>query len=336
MHGFISNSRNWFGSGLPFAFLALIVSAMAVAPQIRAQEKGSGSASCAPSDLSSSIAQQGHIVQVTPAAEESGRKENARLSGTMASSDVAASPADIEQRKEAYKIFLKEARRGNPAAMVNTGVASLAGWGTESNAGAALYWLHAAADSGYGPALYNLGILFFKGCSVPKDAAEAFHFFDLGARAGYGSAEVNLGYLYDHGLGVGQDHAAAASWYRRAAESGVVQAQYNLGDMYLHGDGAPKDEPAAFVWFQKAALQGHTGAQIMAGSMLAAGRGTSKDLVGAYFWVFKAVLQGDDRGAVTLRALERQLTSEQIEQAKAHAKSFSGAHEAGSSVVLLH
>jgi TPR repeat protein len=63
-------------------------------------------------------------------------------------------------------------------------------------------------------------------------------------------------------------------------------------------------------------LQGHSGGRIMIGTMLAAGRGTSKDLAGAYFWIFTAVLQGDDRGTATLRALERQLTAPEIEEAK--------------------
>jgi len=315
----------------------MIVSALVIAPQARAQEKAdTGSAPCVPADLDFSITQEGRTVRVTPAPEESARKGSTHSPSARTSSDVSPSRSEVEQKKAAFKIFLKLARRGNPGAMVNLGVASLAGWGTETNAGAGLYWLHAAADTGYGPALYDLGILYFKGCGVPKDMAEAFHFFDLGVRAGYAAAQVNLGYFYDHGLGVRQDHAAGAFWYRKAAERGVAQAQYNLGDLYVHGEGVPRDERAALAWFQKAALQGHATAQIMTGSMLAAGRGTSKDLTEAYLWIFAATLQGDDRGAKTLRALERQLTSEQIEQAKALARSFSSGHGAGSDVARLH
>ena len=159
---------------------------------------------------------------------------------------------------------------------------------------------------------------------------------DLGAHAGYAPAQVNLGYFYDHGLGVAQDRGKAALWYRQAAESGEAQAQYNLADLYLHGEGVPQDDSTAFAWFQKAALKGHTRAQIMTGSMLAAGRGTSKDLATAYLWIFAATLQGDDQGEPELRILERQLTSQQIDQAKVHAQSLVGARGAVSQVALSH
>ena len=185
MHRLFGSNRICSGSGSSLAFSIMIVFVLVIAPPARAQGKpDSGSASCVPSDLSSSITQEGRTVQVMQAAEESGRKGNGHASAVVSSSGDAADRLDAEQRKDAYKIFLREAQRGNPAAMVNLGVASLAGWGTEVNAGTALYWLHLAADSGYDPAFYNLGILYFKGCGVPRDAAEAFHFFDLGARSG--------------------------------------------------------------------------------------------------------------------------------------------------------
>lgn len=275
---------------------------------------------CVPVDLSALVVPDGQTVRVSEAKEDSGARGSS-LDGAMAPGDLG-SPFDDRQAKAAYKIFSKEARHGNPAAMVNLAVSSLAGWGTPPNAGNALYWLHEAAERGSGLALYDLGILYFKGCGVRADVTQAFYFFERSARAGYVAAQVNLGYLYDYGLGVKQDHEAAASWYRRAAESGEAHAQYNLADLYLKGEGVEKDETAAFAWFQKAALQGHTKAQIMTGSMLAAGRGTEKDLAGAYFWIFAASLQGDAGSAPMLRVLERELMTAQIEEAKLRARSF--------------
>lgn len=302
-----------------FLFCFASILGFAFSPTAIAQERANlASSGCVPSDLNALIVSGGPTVHVGEAPEGFGRKGSAARPTDF--EGFESSESDIQKGKQAYKIFLTEARQGNPAAMVNLAVASLAGWDAKPNAGAALYWLHAAADQGYGAAFYDLGILYFKGCGVSRDAAEAFHYFDLGARAGYSAAQVNLGYFYDHGLGVAQDAAAAAQWYRKAAELGNAQAQYNLGDLYLHGEGVPKDEPAAFAWYQKAALQGHTGARIMAGSMLAAGRGTSKDLAGAYFWVFAGVLQGDARGVPLLRTLEGQLPAAEIEEAKERAR----------------
>ena len=305
-------------SRLSSCFLSVLFG-LAISQPVRAQGKAGSQSLCVSSDLSALIVQEGETVHVSKLKEGLDRK--GRELSSASSSEASQNPSDAQKRKEAYEVFSNEAKQGNPAAMTNLAVSSLAGWGGgKPNAGAALYWLHAAADRGFGAAFYDLGILYFKGCGVRQDMSEAFHFFELGAKEGYAAAQVNLGYFYDHGLGVGQDHAAAARWYQSAAESGEAQAQYNVADLYLHGEGVSHDEPAAFEWYQKAALQGHAGARIMLGSMLAAGRGTSKDLAGAYFWVFAAVLQGDARGVQLLRTLERQLPGAEIEEAKARAQ----------------
>lgn len=327
--GFPAASR--FFSGLFFAILGMFAMPRTALAQGKADP---APAACVPSDLNALIVPEGPRVLVNETKE--GFDRDGRASRTTVPSGSEPGAADTQKRKEAYRIFSREAQQGNPAAMVNLAVASLAGWGMRPNAGAALYWLKAAADRGYGAAFYNLGILYFKGCGVRQDDAQAFHYFDLGARSGYAPAQVNLGYFFDHGLSVRQDRVAAAHWYRQAAESGEAQAQYNLGDLYLHGEGVAKDESTAFVWFQKAALQGHTSAQIMTGSMLGAGRGTSKNLAAAYLWTFAATLRGDDRGAAELRVLERQLTSGEIEEAKVRAHSLLGAHVAASQVALSH
>lgn len=309
----VSGSAANFASGLFRGFFAIVLGLFVVSQAVCGQSKAEPARSaCVASDLSALIVPGGGTVQVNEVKEF-------RNQGSAADSSFSSDPGPAyhaSRKQEAYKAFSKEARQGNPAAMLNLAVSSLAGWGGKPDVGAARYWLFAAADRGYAPAFYDLGILYFKGCGVRQDMAEAFHFFAMGAKGGYAPAQVNLGYFYDHGLGVAQDHAVAADWYREAAEAGEAQAQYNVGDLYLHGEGVPQDESIAFTWFQKAALQGHRGGRIMMGSMLAAGRGTSKDLAGAYFWIFVAVLQGDNRGAATLRALERQLTVAEIEEAK--------------------
>src|SRR6266481_3305634 len=240
----------------------VILGVLSLQPLVRAQQNEVSSLSaCVPSDLAALIVPEGRAIRVSPVPELVGAQRSAL--GNAAKGGVDPSPSADRAASAAYKIFQREARQGRPAAMVNLAVTSLAGWGTAPNAGAALYWLHAAADRGYSPAFYNLGILYFKGCGVWQDYAQAFRFFERGAQAGDAAAEVNLGYLYAHGLGVAADQGAAAHWYRQAAESGDSQAQYNLADLYLHNEGVPQDDAAAFVWFQKAAAQGHAGARIM-------------------------------------------------------------------------
>ena len=282
-----------------------------------AQESaGPASPSCFPADLAALIAPEGQGVRVFPGPEISrGQKSQAGNSGAVLTREA----------RQAYKAFERDSRKGSAAAQVNLAVASLAGWGTQPNAGAALYWLNIAAQQNFALAFYDLGILYFKGCGVRQDYGEAFSYFQKGANAGDAPSEVNLGYMHSRGLGVTRDAAAAASWYRKAAESGNPEGQYSLADMYLRGEGLAADDAAAFSWFHKAALQGHTGARIMLGSMYAAGRGTARDLVAGYTWISAAALQGDPRATALLPIIERQLTPALLTQARSRARELAEA-----------
>jgi uncharacterized protein len=301
-------------------FLTILALLLAPARLPAQQAANLAPPACAPSNLASLIVREGHSVRVSSVEEPSFHSSN--NIAIPATNNSATSAKLLQEQSAAYKTLGKEARRGSLSAQVNLAVASLAGWGVPPNAGAALYWLHAAASNAYAPAMFDLGILYSRGCGVRQDSSEAFHFFQAAATAGDLAAAVNLGYLYDQGLGVHQDRSEAARWYRQAAERGEPTAQYNLADLYLRGTGVPLDESVAFSWFQKAALQGHSGARIMLGSMLAAGRGTRKDLQSAYLWLSAASLQGDPRGDATLELLKQQLTPAQIEEAKKQARSL--------------
>jgi len=224
-----------------------------------------------------------------------------------------------KELRRVYEIFAEAARKGNAGAQVNVAVASLAGWGTQANPGAGLYWLNEAARQGYGLAYFDLGVLYQTGCGVRQDYAEAARYFRLGAEANHAASQMNLGYLHDQGLGVARDPAQAAAWYRRAAEQGLAEAQFNLGDLYARGEGIERNEPEALLWFQKAALQGHTTAQLMLAAMCAQGRGTSQNLVMAYRWLTVARLSGDARAEVQLRSIEPRLTGAEVAEAKAQA-----------------
>jgi len=236
--------------------------------------------------------------------------------------DVFRESKPARSLKELRKRLETAARAGDGQAQLNLAVAALAGWGAPANAGAALYWFHAAADQGYPPAFYDLGIVYMRGCGVRQDYGEALLFFKKGALGGDSASQVNLGYFYDQGFGVTRDRAAAAFWYGKAAEAGAAVAQYNLADLYLRGEGIAQNDVAAFHWFQKAALQGHARARVMLGSMYAAGRGTPKDLLAAYTWLTASDMEGDPRCGELLRSIEPQLGSQQLTEARERAKSL--------------
>ena len=141
----------------PFSiYFFLLLTVVFVPGKLRAQANAdSAPARCVPSGLDQLIVPDGRTVRVNPVREQAGNET--RTPETAATVGATPGTPAGHAAGEAYKIFEREARQGSPAAMVNLAVSSLAGWGTQPNAGAALYWLRAAADQGYAPALYNLG-----------------------------------------------------------------------------------------------------------------------------------------------------------------------------------
>ena len=303
---------------LRFTSFVFFVCAVLASPSQAQDKENAANMGCVSAEMVHLLAREGNSVRVSPSreliAQKAGSRENEKGIALTQSSETTRT------LQEAHNWFQKGARKGYPPAQVNLAVLSIAGWGTPTNAGTALYWLREAARQGYAQAHFDLGILYLNGCGVRQDYHEAFSQFEQGANAGDSAAQMNLGYLYDRGLGVTQDPSLAAVWYRQAAERGVAQAQYNLADLYVRGEGVPRDESTAFAWFQKAAQQGHTTARILLGTMYAEGRGTEKDLQSAYAWLLAASLQGDTRGRATLHTLELQLDPIQLAQSKLRAQ----------------
>ena len=261
---FVSRSSSPLRCFCPVAF-ALFAYLLHMAPA-NAQEAGASQVSaCVSPAMAQLLAREGNSVRVSAetqlAPQQAGVRENEK--------GIAATRAGESLRtlQQAHDWFEKGARRGYAPAQVNLAVASLAGWGTPPNAGAARYWLREAANQGYALAYYDLGVLYMNGCGVLQDYSEAFRYFEQGANAGDAAAQMNLGYLYDQGLGVTRDRAAAAGWYRKAAEAGVAQAQFNLADLYVRGEGIPRNDILAFAWFQRAADQGEGRAKAMLDSL---------------------------------------------------------------------
>src|SRR5262249_15427283 len=131
-------------------------------------------------------------LKTTAQEEAASRRDRSELTYLRAvSSDAKAMPAahSLEQSQfglvstlllgpgytaeEARKWFEREANQGVPAAQVNLAVMNANGWGTPVNYGAALLWLHRAAEQHFARAYYNLGILYLWGRGVRRDDAEA-------------------------------------------------------------------------------------------------------------------------------------------------------------------
>jgi TPR repeat protein len=198
--------------------------------------------------------------------------------------------------------------------------------------------------------LFDRGMELLSGAGPSRRDLDAVDFFRRSARLGYAPAQVVLGYFSDVGVLVPGEHGEAADWYRKASDQGDPLAQWLLGRLYFMGSGVPMDYHEAQRWLQQAAQQGDPfgayllgrvmenrdytqaprwfraaaerglpQAQYRYGRSLKDGRGIPQDRFEAYVWLVVALDAGYQAATDDLTELEGNLTSSQIEQAKAKA-----------------
>lgn len=117
-----------------------------------------------------------------------------------------------------------------------------------------------------------------------------------------------------------KEYQAALKLFRPLAEKGNALAQYNIALMHRMGLGVTKDQREARKWSRLAAKQGNANAQVMLGSLYAkADGGESADVPRAYMWYEVAAEQGNAEAKKELAVLTKELTPQQIADAKAQA-----------------
>ena len=106
----------------------------------------------------------------------------------------------------------------------------------------------------------------------------------------------------------------------RAAEAGDASAQTLLGTNFHEGTGVERSPPDAVYWWQRAAFNGHPGAQIMLGVAYHVGNVFEKDVVQAAQWTMRSARQGNELAIAYWESLSKELTDEEYEEAKVHAR----------------
>lgn len=155
-----------------------------------------------------------------------------------------------------------------------------------------------------------------------QDFLTAYKVFSRLAQEGDVEAQHNLAVLYKQGKGVMKDAKKAAQWFRKAADKGLADAQYYLGHMYDTGQGVEQSPGYAVVWYRKAAEQGNALAQTNLGVLYASGQGVKQDLIQAYVWFSVAAAQGIQAALDNRELIAKQLSAEQITQAKQQAREY--------------
>jgi len=202
------------------------------------------------------------------------------------------------------------------------------------------------------PQLYEKGMNNLMGVGVSRNDLNALDYLRRSAELGYPQAQVVVGYFYDTGSVVTQDPGQAADWYKKAARQDDRLADWLLGRLYYSGNGVPRDfnaaetwllraasqgdpfgqqllgsirlerndYPKAAEWFRKAAMQGMPQSQAQLGDLLKEGRGVTADKFEAYVWLSISFDAGNQAVAADLAALEGELGSSRVDEAKTKAR----------------
>ncbi|MBI3438628.1 MAG: SEL1-like repeat protein [Proteobacteria bacterium] len=178
--------------------------------------------------------------------------------------------------------------------------------------------LEAAAQGGDAIAQYQLALQRLSGGRT----ADGLGLLRAAANHGLAMAQYRLAKVYERGEGVPADLNTARQWTERAAAAGNRRAMHDLGVYYARGDGAQLDEASAFRWFRQAAELGVADSQYNLGVLYQQGRGVQANAVESLFWFAIAARQGDTDAAARATAEEAQLTTTQVQQARARAQAF--------------
>lgn len=187
----------------------------------------------------------------------------------------------VEQEKaEAFRLFLRSYRKGNPYAAYELGKLYEEGRGTERNQEKADSCYHAAflgflnleKKAKDDTLWYRIGSMYLHGIGTEADEVQAEKYLTLAADYGNPHAAYQLAKLYirqetdrlrrepeeipDH-----EKIKKAAAWLRKEAEEGNPSADYALGKLYGDGILTARDMDKAFFHLQRAAAAGNVYAQ---------------------------------------------------------------------------
>ena len=223
-----------------------------------------------------------------------------------------------------------------------------------------LMWLGSATQSTKAkenaPGLFEKGMGALQGSNATRSSANAIDYFRRSAELGFAPAQVVLGYFYETGHIVTTDPQAALEWYKKAALQDDPLAQWLVGRVIYAGLVPPRDLNEAQTWLEKSASHGDPFAEYLLGKialerkdyaraangfqpsaeqglpqaqrelarLLRDGEGVPQDYFKAYVWLLMSSDTGLRSAADDLQALETELSSTQIEQAKNEAREREG------------
>jgi TPR repeat protein len=206
------------------------------------------------------------------------------------------------------------------------------------------------------PALFEKGMNALEGSSATRSPANAIDYFRRSSDLGFAPAQVALGYFYETGHNTASDPREGLEWYKKAARQQDPLAQWLVGRIIFLGEVPPRDLNQASSWlekssaqdnpfaeyllgkialerndytqaakrFREAAQQGLPQAQRQLAMLLRDGQGVVLDKSAAYVWMLVSYEGGLRATRADVQALEAELSSTQLEDAKSRARAIEG------------
>ncbi len=230
----------------------------------------------------------------------------------------------------ALESFTEAAEAGSPTAMSYAGWIHEQGHGVPRDGEKAAEWYGRASDAGAQDFAVKLGWMYLAGDGVARDREQAKAWFSRAIDAGHAPGKIAWAsvLIADAQGGLNPERVFdARTLLEEALDDGLVLAAYFLARLYIEGigDHPVEDDPAAH-YTRIGAQSGDARMQGWLALMYLEGRGLDQDLVSALQWASLAAANGDSTGDQVRLALEEQLTSEELREARERAVDWALQH----------
>ncbi len=196
------------------------------------------------------------------------------------------------------------------------------GRGMDKNVKFAEALLLRAADLGFYHAYYVLADFHNDTLAFGQNDRYALQYYLLAAENNAAASSVDGHYRKGTGQWFRLLSKRGVQMTRRAADDGNVHAQFNIALRYYYGEGVSKNHRIANTYFLMAALAGNAEAQNYLAQNQVMYDPIGYDRVFVYKWFTIAAKSGYGQASKNRQKIACDMTSDQIEEAEAQAKTW--------------
>jgi uncharacterized protein len=249
-----------------------------------------------------------------------------------------------QDKDEAARWYKKAAKQGNAKAMFNLGACYYNGDGVDTDNVASYAWFLLAQEAGSSAAdealkrkedvsenaaYLKIAEMYQAGEDLPKKPMEALKWYRKAADSGDPRASVKVaGVLLSlSGTRTEAEYGEVRQRCEDAARRNFSGGAYCLVLIYRRGIGTPVDLVESANWLGRATELGYSKASLELGEAYWKGTGVKADPVAAYMWIWLALNAKVSGAQQDEQALAKELSPQQVQQAKQKANEWSKRHQ---------